>query len=122
MWLLAVVELVGHLSLAAPFMGGLLWLAAFNFLVGNMLGIYLNMLAVFRRRLFGLTPYALTNPFYWLLHSTAAYLALWQLFSKPFYWEKTQHGLTNRRAGMAEALVQAGVAGAGTPLQGPAHG
>jgi hypothetical protein len=122
MWLLAAVVLLCHVSLAAPFMGGLLWLAAFNFLVGNMLGIYLNMLAVFRRRLFGLTAYALTNPFYWLLHSAAAYLALWQLFSKPFYWEKTQHGLTNRRAGLDGTSVNTGVAGAGSPRQEPAHG
>jgi cellulose synthase/poly-beta-1,6-N-acetylglucosamine synthase-like glycosyltransferase len=75
-----------------------LFLATFNFLVGNMLGIYLNMLAVFRRRLFHLTLFALTNPAYWWLHSAAAYLALWQLITKPFYWEKTQHGLTAIRA------------------------
>jgi glycosyltransferase XagB len=96
MWVLYVAQLLFHSQWAtAPFAGWLLWLAAFNFLVGNMLGIYLNMLAVFRRRLFHLTPFALTNPLYWWLHSIAAYLALWQLFTKPFYWEKTQHGLTN---------------------------
>jgi glycosyltransferase XagB len=75
-----------------------LFLATFNFLVGNMLGIYLNMLAVFRRRLFHLTLFAVTNPAYWWLHSAAAYLALWQLITKPFYWEKTQYGLTAVRS------------------------
>ncbi|MEJ5299540.1 MAG: glycosyltransferase [Thermodesulforhabdaceae bacterium] len=67
----------------------------FNLLGGNFLGVYLNMIAVFRRKLHHLMPYSLINPFYWLFfHSLAAYKALWQLFSKPFYWEKTQHGIT----------------------------
>jgi hypothetical protein len=26
--------------------------------------------------------------------SIAAYKALWQLITKPFYWEKTSHGLS----------------------------
>jgi cellulose synthase/poly-beta-1,6-N-acetylglucosamine synthase-like glycosyltransferase len=81
--------------LESMFTDATLAMATFNFLIGNMLGIYLNMLAVFRRKLFHLTPYALTNPVYWWLHSTAAYLAFWQLCTKPFYWEKTEHGLTS---------------------------
>jgi hypothetical protein len=28
------------------------------------------------------------------MHSIAAYKGLWQLIYKPFYWEKTNHGLT----------------------------
>jgi hypothetical protein len=28
------------------------------------------------------------------MQSIAAYKGLWQLFTKPFYWEKTTHGLT----------------------------
>jgi hypothetical protein len=39
--------------------------------------------------------WALANPFYWLLHSLAAYKALWQLIVKPHYWEKTEHGLSD---------------------------
>ncbi len=71
-----------------------LYLSLVCLLLGNALGIYLNMTAVFRRRYFKLLPYALLNPIYWQLHSMAAYMALWQLFTKPFYWEKTQHGLS----------------------------
>ncbi len=68
----------------------------FNLLAGNFMGIYLNMIAVFRRRLFSLLPVALLNPIYWLFfHSPAAYKALWQLFFRPFYWEKTTHGISS---------------------------
>lgn len=66
-----------------------------NLILGNFIAIYFNMLGVFKRKLFTLLPMALLNPFYWLFfHSVAAYKALWQLFFNPFYWEKTQHGIT----------------------------
>jgi cellulose synthase/poly-beta-1,6-N-acetylglucosamine synthase-like glycosyltransferase len=71
------------------------YLSAFNLLLGNGLAIYLNMLAVFRRGMYGLVGWALLNPIYWLCHSYASYKALVQLFTKPFYWEKTIHGLTD---------------------------
>jgi len=74
----------------------ILVISTLNLVVGNAMGIYLNMLAVFRRKIFHLTFYSLLNPFYWILHSVAAYKALWQLFTKPFYWEKTLHGLAKK--------------------------
>jgi len=33
-------------------------------------------------------------PAYWLLISFAAYRALLQLINRPFYWEKTEHGVS----------------------------
>jgi cellulose synthase/poly-beta-1,6-N-acetylglucosamine synthase-like glycosyltransferase len=72
----------------------ILYVALFNLLIGNALAIGLNILAVLGRRYYELLPYTLLNPVYWQLHSIAAYLALWQLFTKPFYWEKTVHGLS----------------------------
>ncbi len=35
-----------------------------------------------------------TLPIYWLLASVAAWLALWQFITNPFYWNKTRHGLS----------------------------
>lgn len=35
-----------------------------------------------------------TMPFYWLLMSVAAWMALWQFVTAPSYWNKTQHGLS----------------------------
>ncbi|MDN3205154.1 glycosyltransferase family 2 protein [Algoriphagus sediminis] len=69
-------------------------IAIFNFVIGNLMMIYVNMMAVFRRRSYTLILYALINPFYWLMHSISAYKGLIQLVTKPFYWEKTNHGLT----------------------------
>ncbi len=72
----------------------LMYISLFNLLVGNGLAIYLNMLAVFKRRYYDLLPWALLNPVYWMLHSIAAYKALWQLITRPHYWEKTLHGIS----------------------------
>ncbi|MCO7220758.1 glycosyltransferase, partial [Klenkia sp. PcliD-1-E] len=66
-----------------------------NLLLGNGLIVYLGLLAGFKRRSYRLVAYALISPLYWLLHSIASYKAAWQLVTKPFYWEKTQHGLTS---------------------------
>jgi hypothetical protein len=32
-------------------------------------------------------------PLYFILHSIAAYMALYQILTAPFYWNKTSHGL-----------------------------
>ena len=73
--------------------GLVLWiLSVGNLVVGYVSSIFLGYLAA-RRRGHKLGLAALLMPFYWLLISVAAYRALWQLFSDPFRWEKTPHGL-----------------------------
>jgi glycosyltransferase XagB len=95
LWGLFVFWLLTRSHLVEPlFPDAVLYLALANLLIGNFLGIYLNMIAIYLRKNYALMPYALLNPFYWLLHSIAAYKALGQLFTKPFYWEKTQHGIS----------------------------
>jgi cellulose synthase/poly-beta-1,6-N-acetylglucosamine synthase-like glycosyltransferase len=76
----------------------ILYLSLFNLLIGNALAIYINMFAVFKRRLHPLVLFSLLNPLYWLLHSIASFKALGQLFTRPYYWEKTTHGLTRHPA------------------------
>jgi cellulose synthase/poly-beta-1,6-N-acetylglucosamine synthase-like glycosyltransferase len=70
----------------------LLFISLFNLLAGNGAFIYLSMLAPIRRGWLDLIPYSLTAFGYWVLISTAAYRALWQLLRNP--WEKTQHGVS----------------------------
>jgi len=71
-----------------------LFMSIFNLMVGNLLMIYVNMMAVFKRRFYELILFAIANPVYWLMHSVAAFMGLYQLVVKPFYWEKTNHGLS----------------------------
>lgn len=95
MWTLFIVWLAFEPDwLNVLFQGWVWYLAVFSLVVGNLLAIFLNVLAVLRRRQDGLLLLSFTNPLYWMLHSIAAYMALWQLITNPFYWEKTNHGLT----------------------------
>jgi len=98
-WLIFVAWLVTSTSgfdiLFPPL---LLYFALFNLLAGNGLFIYLTMVAPFRRGWLELVPYGLSVFWYWMLTSVAAYKALWQLISNPFYWEKTQHGISKHTA------------------------
>ena len=41
----------------------------------------------------GLWPWGPSLHVYYPLATVAAYKALWELVSKPFYWDKTHHGL-----------------------------
>ncbi|MEO5825003.1 MAG: glycosyltransferase family 2 protein [Gemmatimonadales bacterium] len=93
--LLTIAWLVTRTTALEPlFPPVILYLSLFNLLLGNALAIYVNMFAVFKRRLHVLVLFSLLNPFYWILHSIAALKALGQLFTRPYYWEKTRHGLT----------------------------
>ncbi|MFI5160812.1 MAG: glycosyltransferase family 2 protein [Sphingobacteriales bacterium] len=84
----------GIASMHLLFPDWVLFISIFNLMVGNILMIYVNMMAVFKRRFYELILFAIANPIYWLLHSAAAYKGLYQLVMKPFYWEKTNHGLS----------------------------
>jgi cellulose synthase/poly-beta-1,6-N-acetylglucosamine synthase-like glycosyltransferase len=81
-------------ELSRLFPGPVLLIGAADLLIGNAAMVYVAMMGAFKRRRYRLVPWALLNPVYWLLHSIAAYKALWQLVTKPHYWEKTEHGLS----------------------------
>jgi hypothetical protein len=68
----------------------LLWLGAFNLVAGYVSAIALGSVAAARRGRVGALHAALM-PVYWLAISYAAYLALLQLVTAPYYWEKTEH-------------------------------
>lgn len=94
-------------------MSSLTLIAAFNLLVlfgGYSLSILAGMTAVAGRGLSSLVLSSLAMPAYWLLISFAAYKALFQLFSRPFHWEKTEHGISRfwaqKRAHALNELTQ----------------
>ncbi|WP_325050176.1 glycosyltransferase family 2 protein [Cohnella faecalis] len=86
------------------FPGIIYYLAALELFVANFFFVYSNIAGVYwvindmekksqpyiSHRL---VKYALLTPFYWIMMSISAYKAAWQLITKPFYWEKTTHGL-----------------------------
>lgn len=98
-WLFYVVWLgAAAANLDVLFPHSLLYLCLFNLLAGNGAFTYLVMLAPIRRGWLNLIPYSFSLFAYWVLISAAAYKALWQLIRSPFYWEKTEHGLSRQIA------------------------
>jgi cellulose synthase/poly-beta-1,6-N-acetylglucosamine synthase-like glycosyltransferase len=98
-WLLYLIWLVAASSGFDPlFPQLLLFLSLFNLLAGNGAFVFLLMLAPIRRGWLHLVPFSLTVLGYWVLISIAAYRGLWQLLRNPFYWEKTQHGVSKHAA------------------------
>ncbi len=95
LWLIFIFWLITKSEIVRIFFPDwVMYISLFNLLFGNGIVIYMNMMSVFRRKLYTLLPFALLNPLYWILHSIAAYKALWQLITNPFYWEKTEHGIS----------------------------
>lgn len=62
--------------------------------MANFAFIIIHIIACAKRGLNRLYIMALLVPFYWVLISLAAWKGFLQLFLRPFYWEKTNHGLT----------------------------
>ncbi|MBA3723664.1 MAG: glycosyltransferase [Candidatus Levybacteria bacterium] len=97
MWLMTIAyfaftpwtgEFIKSLYLAPIF-----YMAVFSMFIGNFLYMYYYMLGAAKREQWGLVPFALLTPIYWLGMSIAAGLAIWEFVFKPHYWHKTQHGL-----------------------------
>ena len=87
--------LIPWASVTPAFPPAILWICLLNFFVGNALMVYLNMMGPYKRGAFWLVGWAVLNPVYWVLHSLASYKALWQLITKPHYWQKTEHGMSH---------------------------
>ena len=98
-WAIFLAWLVTSTTAFAPlFPPVLLYICLFNLIAGNGLFAWLMMIGPFRRKWTGLAPWALGVGAYWALTSIAAWRGLWQLVFTPFYWEKTNHGISTHTA------------------------
>ena len=77
------------------FPGPIYYMGAISLYAGNFAFAYMNVAGCLRRRYYSLVKWALLSPVYWVLMSIAAWKGFLQLFYRPFYWEKTIHGLAN---------------------------
>ncbi len=71
----------------------LLWSMAGGLLLVEAINIAAGVLAVRQTRHRGLIPWIPTLHLYFPLAALASYKGLWELTRKPFYWDKTAHGL-----------------------------
>jgi len=97
-WVLALVlAFTGSEPVLGSHGGAVVATSYLSLVAGNGVLTLLAMLAPLRRGWRHLAPYGLSVSLYWLLISLAAHKALWQLVRRPFYWEKTQHGVARRK-------------------------
>jgi len=66
-------------------------LAIFIFCFAYLSALSINIIAALANKRRDLLPLVLIIPLYWILNSIAAYLAVFELISNPFYWSKTSH-------------------------------
>ena len=92
-WLLAVLWFATKLHLIQSiFPWPVLYLGTLGLIVGNAACVLSVVSGCFARRNYEDVKYVLLVPFYWILMSVGAWKALVQLFTKPSFWEKTEHG------------------------------
>ena len=79
---------------------GFFWLMlsmnSLNLILGYIAPMLLGYSKSRKRYGYGFFP-ILAMPLYWLMMTPAAWRALFQLFDKPFLWEKTTHGVSRER-------------------------
>lgn len=111
LWVLMIIWYANHAYwVPILFPGIIAYLALILFIVGNffftfmhMSGIYWVICEMERTHKdeevfsYSMVKYSLLTPGYWVLHSIAAYKALKQLVVNPFHWEKTVHGMTDKK-------------------------
>lgn len=69
----------------------LLMLDLVNIVAGYTAFLAMGFLTLSRRERGGFWKVVLLTPVYWMLMSVAAWRAVWQLYSRPHFWEKTPH-------------------------------
>lgn len=107
-WIMMVLWYVQHEAwIPKIFPGPIYYMAASLLVLGNFLFVYSGIIGTYQfaeRHMksspgllsFGLIRSVTLSPMYWAIMSIAAYRAVWQLIVKPFYWEKTNHGLMGK--------------------------
>ncbi|AJY77762.1 glycosyltransferase family 2 protein [Paenibacillus beijingensis] len=97
-----------------------LFIANFLFVFSNIAGVYWVIADLKKKNQhfmnYSLVKYALLTPLYWVMMSISAYKAAWQLITKPFYWEKTIHGLDNTPPPGAGTAAEANGSPSGTSM------
>lgn len=88
-WLLTRAEIIEQF-----FSGPTFYIGSASLFLGNWVLIMTAMVGCYRRGHFSAIKSTLLLPLYWAMMSAAAWKGLFQIFRRPAYWEKTDHGLT----------------------------
>lgn len=97
MWFITILYFAARTqfgeSIEQLFPASIFYIAVISLVFGNFLYLYYMVLGLAKRGYWDLIMFFPLIPFYWLMISVSAWIALYQLIFKPHYWEKTVHGL-----------------------------
>lgn len=82
-----------------------------SLLLWNFIFFYSNAYVCVRHDFVDLTRYTLLTPLYWVLMSLGAWRGLISLVRSPFYWAKTEHGVSLPDADVSTAVAAAHLRG-----------
>jgi cellulose synthase/poly-beta-1,6-N-acetylglucosamine synthase-like glycosyltransferase len=94
LWIITAVSLFAPWAFGSLFLLPIQSICLFNLIVGNLSFLFLYLWVCVKQRRYHFVPLAVAMPLYWVLISVAAWRGLWQLMTRPFYWEKTLHGVS----------------------------
>jgi cellulose synthase/poly-beta-1,6-N-acetylglucosamine synthase-like glycosyltransferase len=63
-------------------------------LVPNVIYVLLAVVISVKDKRYSDIPFTLLQPLYWLIHSVAAYYAVYEAIRRPHHWNKTAHGVS----------------------------
>jgi hypothetical protein len=72
------------------------WAMIGLFVFAELLTFGAGLVAVARRSRWHLIPFLPTMGVYFTLGTLAAYKAIWEMLRAPFFWDKTQHGVSHQ--------------------------
>ncbi len=96
MWMLTLVYFAFRATLGPVietlFFTPVFYAGVISLVLGNFLYMYYLMLGLTRAKEWNLIIFALVTPIYWLMISISAFMAIHELITRPFHWNKTKHG------------------------------
>lgn len=98
LWAVTLLTLLWPGGFNFLFFYPIVYICIFNLVIGNGVYMLLHMGPYVIKKHYTSIPLALLIPVYWVLISIGDWKGIIQLFTKPFYWEKTQHGLSHLHA------------------------
>ena len=99
-WALTTIWFLGRWEFVeALYPGIIFFFGSLCLYLGNFAFTYMNVAGAMRRGYYDMVKFALLSPLYWGLMSIAAWRGVFQLITKPHFWEKTVHGLTSTEPG-----------------------
>jgi cellulose synthase/poly-beta-1,6-N-acetylglucosamine synthase-like glycosyltransferase len=95
LWAVTALALLNPGMFDFLFFYPIVYVCIFNLIIGNGVFILLHMGPYVMKKNYTSIPFAFIIPLYWVLISIGDWRGVIQLVTKPFYWEKTQHGLSH---------------------------